>query len=107
MKTEIKNFLHAKKLIDEQVDHASRLYIEAVQEIANHCRVHIVTGQMSDIWQVGERWGEFKMEDDNCSRKERAAHKALEKLDAAASEINIGPSNMERFSPKQIEIVTQ
>lgn len=99
MKKHFQNLSVAKALSEKALNEASELYFVAVQAIASHYRVYIVTGQMSDIWQIGEKWGDFKMDDDKCSRAERNAFKALAKLDDMVEDLRIGPSNMERFNP--------
>lgn len=100
MNTEIIEFRNAKRTVDESVNRAADLYIAAVQAIANKYRLFIVTGHMSRTWQVAEKWGEFRMSGDRCSRRERMAFNALTRLDEQAAEIHIGPSNMERYEPK-------
>lgn len=97
MKKELRAFAEAKQRVDAAIEAASRFYIEAVQAIANKHKVFIVTGHLSDIWQVGKKWGEFQAEYDN---PKHAAFADLERLDELASEIGIRPSNMERYEPK-------
>lgn len=50
-------FYSSKKKVDAELNRSSLLYFAAVQEIANKYQVHIVTGHMSDLWQIGEKWG--------------------------------------------------
>lgn len=91
-------FRHAKKRVDCEIDRASLLYNNAVQAIADKHNVFIATGHMSDAWKVGKTWGDFVDEYDN---PPHPAFRDLEKLDKLASEIRIGPSNMERYYPRK------
>lgn len=97
MKKQLETFLTAKVRVDTSISIASAAYIAAVQAIANHYRVTIATGQMSDIWQIkNPKTNEWLCEGES----KHPALKALEKLDLTAREIGIGPTNMERYEPK-------
>lgn len=80
------------------IDAATNVYNEHVQKIANKYRVHIATGQMSDMWQVrtfnGRNW---KREGED----EHPALDALKDLDAIAIKLRIGPANLMHFKPKK------
>lgn len=76
---------------------ASDQYVAAVQEIVNKRKAHLATGHASDMWQVSlDGKNEWK---DDMDEPKHPIFDDLERLDGVARELNIGPSNLERYSP--------
>ena len=76
---------------------AEDCYISAIQHFVDYYKVTLVTGQMSDIWQIEteagrlHEWSDFD---------KHPLFKDLKALDEMAEDFGIGPSNMEKFEPR-------
>lgn len=93
--TPVQEFAREAAQIQSAIEHAEVLYRQAVQFLVNKHHVELATGQLSDTWQI-------KIKDcwtDEYEAEKHPFFKALALLDGVASELRLGPSNMERFNP--------
>lgn len=91
----VQEFSKEAAQIQHAIEHAEVLYRNAIQYLVNKHKVELATGQLSDTWQIqieGQWTAQYESDD-------HPFFKALNLLDAVASDLRLGPSNMERFSP--------
>lgn len=73
-------------------------YIKCIQELVDKRQMILATGQLSDMWQLSKDGGKHF---DYPEHIDKRFAKALERIDAVAQEIRVGPSNMEMFKPRK------
>lgn len=90
---------------ERRIEEASKLYNVAVQAIVDQCQMELATGQMSDTWQIrehaGAHWVQQWAGDDEMSPDMLDMFHLLEALDDEAEKLNIGPTNLMRFTPNK------
>lgn len=95
----MKTLENTLKEADKNRDRIHAEWLKSVQAIADKYQIEIATGHLSDAWQVNTGLGkdDFRALYDD---KENPALLELEELDAKTQDYGVGPSNMERFKPR-------